>query len=139
MDSNLERAPAARMVSGMPTIRPMREDDILPAMDLAVVCFDDLTARRGEPPEPRFDAAVAELRYRRCLEADPGGSWVAEHDGELVACALAILREGVWGLSLLVVHPRWQSAGLGGEILRRANEYANGARGRIILSSPDSR
>src|SRR3954470_3063021 len=123
----------------MPEIRPMRDADVLPAIQLAVDCFDDLARRRHEPEEEPPDPAVAALRYRRCLESDPGGAWVAEHDGAIVACALAILREGVWGLSLLVVHPEHQSGGVGREILARAHDYANGARGRIVLSSPDPR
>ena len=55
------------------------------------------------------------------------------------ACAIAIRREGIWGLSLLIVRPDQQSAGVGSALLRRANEYADGARGRIIMSSPDTR
>jgi GNAT superfamily N-acetyltransferase len=117
----------------------MRDEDVLPAVGLAVECFEDYARRRHEPPEPRPDYEVAAIRYRRCLETDPGGSWVAEHDGRVVACALAILREGVWGLSLLVVHPDHQSAGLGRDILARAHDYADGARGRIVLSSADPR
>jgi hypothetical protein len=53
--------------------------------------------------------------------------------------AIAIRREGIWGLSLLVVRPDQQSGGLGRTLLQRANEYAAGARGRIITSSPDPR
>ena len=45
----------------------------------------------------------------------------------------------MWGLSLLVVRPGLQSAGVGSALLRHAHDYAHGARGRIILSSPDPR
>ena len=117
----------------------MRADDVLDSVELAMVCFEDYARRRGEPVDARPDVAISAIRYHRCLEADPGGSWVAEHAGQVVACALAILREGVWGLSLLVVHPDHQSSGLGRDILARAHDYADGARGRIILSSSDSR
>jgi hypothetical protein len=64
---------------------------------------------------------------------------VAERDGEVVGGALAIVREGVWGLSLLVVRPDAQSSGAGRELLARAYEYGNGARGRIVLASRDPR
>lgn len=117
----------------------MCEDDVYPAMELAVRCFQDLARRRHEPVEPGPDLDVAALRYHRCLSADPGGAWVAEQDGAIVACALAILRDGVWGLSLLIVDPGLQSAGLGREMLERAHAYANGATGRIVLSSQDTR
>ena len=58
------------------------------------------------------------MRFRRLLDADPGGAWVAERDGALAGAALALLREGLWGLSLLVVDPPAQGAGAGRELLR---------------------
>ncbi|HET6550134.1 MAG TPA: GNAT family N-acetyltransferase [Solirubrobacter sp.] len=123
----------------MPEIRPMREADVPAVHDLNIATFEDLERRRNLPPQPPPDAEKVAVRYRHLLRTDPGGAWVAEHEGELVACALAILREGVWGLSLLVVRPDVQSAGIGRAILAQAAEYANGARGRIILASPDPR
>jgi GNAT superfamily N-acetyltransferase len=78
-------------------------------------------------------------RYRNFPRHDPGGSWVAEDEHGLAGCALAVKHEGVWGLSLLVVRPGLQSAGVGSELLRRAHDYAHDAKGRIILSSPDPR
>src|SRR4051812_2290311 len=121
----------------MAEIRAMREDDVYAVIALSVACFDDLARRRHEPRDPPPDPEVAALRYRRCLASDPGGSWVAEDEGRIVACAVAILREGIWGLSLLIVHPDHQSGGLGREILELAHAYADGARGRIVLASPD--
>jgi N-acetylglutamate synthase-like GNAT family acetyltransferase len=94
--------------------------------------------RPGVPREPEpIERHV--IRLRRILATDPGGSWVATRDGLIVGCALAILREGVWGLSLLVVDPSVQSAGVGRELLRLAWEYGADARGWVILSSRDPR
>ena len=70
---------------------------------------------------------------------DPGGAWVAERGGEVVGASLGIVREGVWGLSLLVVRPDAQSTGAGRELLDRAHDYGDGARGRVVLGSPDAR
>ena len=122
------------------TYRPMTEADLRPAFDLQLKSFADLDRRRGtnemgSPPNP----AIAMLRFHRLLEADPGGAWVAERDGALAGVALALLREGLWGLSLLVVDPPAQGHGLGRELLARAWEYGDGARGRVILSSSDPR
>jgi hypothetical protein len=64
---------------------------------------------------------------------------VAERDGALAGVALALLREGLWGLSLLVVDPPAQGEGAGRELLARAWAYGDGARGRVILSSSDPR
>jgi GNAT superfamily N-acetyltransferase len=122
------------------TYRPMREEDLRPAFDLQVRSFVDLDRRRGsEDGGPLPDPDIAIIRFRRLLEADPGGAWVAERDGALAGVALALLREGLWGLSLLVVDPPAQGDGAGRELLARAWAYGNGARGHVILSSSDLR
>jgi GNAT superfamily N-acetyltransferase len=117
----------------------MRDDDVAPIFDLAIRCFDDLADRLGDPREPPPDPRVAAIRHRHVLRTDPGGCWVAEADGELLGAAEAIVREGIWGLSLLIVDPRAQSTGVGSALLGRAAEYGDGARGRLILSSRDAR
>jgi predicted N-acetyltransferase YhbS len=124
----------------MPVIRPMTEADARAVLELTAETFDDLSRRHGEEPEPPpADLDVAELRYRAFPVHDPEGSWVAEDERGLAGCALATKREGVWGLSLLVVRPGMQSAGVGSELLRRAHAYAHDAEGRIIMASPDPR
>ena len=101
--------------------------------------FQDLNLRFGEPPEPAGPIEHARVRVGRCLATDPGGAWVAEQGGEVVGCGLAIVREGVWGLSLLIVRPDAQSSGVGRELLARAFAYGKGARGWIVLASRDPR
>ena len=101
--------------------------------------FQDLNRRMGEPPEPEGPIAHTRIRVSRCLATDPAGSWVAERGGEVVGCALAIVREGVWGLSLLIVRPDAQSDGVGRELLARSWEYGRDARGWIVLASRDPR
>ena len=123
----------------MPVIRPMREDDAHAAFELTCATFEDLARRHNEPSEPRPDPAQVLVRYSHLVRTDPDGAWVAEDEHGLAGCALALKREGVWGLSLLVVRPGLQSAGLGSDLLQHANQYAHDARGRIILSSPDPR
>jgi GNAT superfamily N-acetyltransferase len=117
----------------------MTEDDAEAVHEANVATFEDLARRQGEPPEPRPDPAMALLRYRHLVRTDPLGVWVAEDERGIGGCALALRREDVWGLSLLIVRPDLQSAGVGRELLQRAHDYAEGARGRIILSSPDPR
>ena len=98
----------------------------------APVATSHLSRRRADP-------TVVYPRYRHLVETDPDGAWVATRDGAIVGCALALRREDVWGLSLLIVHPDAQSSGTGSALLRRAHEYAEGARGRIIMASSDPR
>jgi GNAT superfamily N-acetyltransferase len=120
-------------------IRPMREDDVDAAHELAVTTFEVYSLARGEEPEPSPDPSTVPPRYLHPLRTDPGGCWVAEQDGRLTGCAIALLREGVWGLSLLVVHPDRQSAGVGRELLQATWKYGAGARGWIIMASGDPR
>src|SRR5215207_7427698 len=117
--------------------RPMRDDDVSEVHEVNLRAFEDLARRQGYEDLPPPAVAAAHGRLRRLLTADPGGAWVAERDGAIAGAALALLREGLWGLSLLVVDPDAQGTGAGRELLARAHEYADGARGRVILSSSD--
>jgi GNAT superfamily N-acetyltransferase len=120
-------------------VRPMEPRDVDAAFQVSVAAFEDLARRMGLPEEPPASIAFGRLRVGRPLATDPGGSWVAERDGRIIGAATAIVREGVWGLSLLVVRPEAQSEGAGRELLARAFAYGNGARGHVILASADSR
>jgi len=117
----------------------MQERDIPAALELMLDAFEALDRRLGEPPAPRPDPAVAAVRFRDLVRRDPEGAWLAEDERGLAGAALALLREGVWGLSLLVVRPDAQSGGIGRALLAAAHDYAAGARGRIIMASPDER
>ncbi|HEX5901196.1 MAG TPA: GNAT family N-acetyltransferase [Solirubrobacteraceae bacterium] len=112
-------------------IRPMRDEDVV---DADRVCFDVLyTTFAGEAEAVR--AARQHARIRHLLETDPGGSWVAEHDGRLAGVALALIREGVWGFSLFAVAQELQGRGVGRELFARCWEYGTSARGHLVLSS----
>jgi GNAT superfamily N-acetyltransferase len=118
----------------------MRKDDALAVHMLAFKTFSELGERMHEPPQPPPRPEPAVIRIHQLIERDPGGAWVSERNGELVGAALALDRDGLWGLSLLVVDPEHQSAGLGRTLLARSLEYAGGGRrGAIILASPDAR
>jgi GNAT superfamily N-acetyltransferase len=122
-----------------PSVRPLEAADIDGVHEATVDAFQDLNRRFGEPVEPAGPIAASRVRIGRLLATDPGGAWVAERDGRVVGCSLALMREAVWGLSLLVVRPEAQSTGVGRELLARALEYGEAARGRIVLASRDSR
>ena len=124
----------------MSVLRPMRREDALLVHELATRTFADLEERLHEPSSPPQPAEPALVRFHQLLERDPGGAWVAERDGQLIGAAVAIDRDGLWGLSLLVVDPAHQSGGLGRELLSRSLAYGEGGRrGAVILASPDSR
>jgi GNAT superfamily N-acetyltransferase len=123
----------------VPELRQIHPDEWTVLQQLAFAAFTDLERRQGDPPvEPPPDSVI-ERRFRYVLETDPQGAWLAEEDGRPVGAALAILREGLWGLSMLVVHPDAQSGGIGRALLERTLRYGDGARGGIIASSGDWR
>jgi GNAT superfamily N-acetyltransferase len=127
-------------MTDVPTIRPMRSDDALAIHDVSVVTFAEYGERFHQPPTPPPPPGPGLVRIYHLLETDPGGAWVAEEDGRVVGAALALDRDGVWGLSLLVVLPEYQSGGIGRALLEASLEYAGGGRrGAIILASADAR
>lgn len=94
----------------------------------------------SSPEEARVHAERREARVRHLLETDPDGAWVAEDgDGEIVGIALALVREGIWGLSLLGVAAGVQGQGIGGRLLGGALRTLEGCRGGLILASTDPR
>lgn len=121
--------------------RRLEPGDDRAVVALAEAAFADSDRRLGRRAERRAaaDSRAAELRVRHLVGTDPGGAWGVEADGALVGAMLAILREGLWGLSLLVVRPGAQGTGVGDRLLRQGLEYGDGARGGLILSSDDPR
>jgi GNAT superfamily N-acetyltransferase len=79
------------------------------------------------------------MRMAHLLDTDPGGAWVAEADGEVIGHGQALVREGIWGLSLLSVDSRHQNAGVGRALLEATLDYGSDSRGWIILASGDHR
>jgi GNAT superfamily N-acetyltransferase len=119
--------------------RPLLPEDAPAVHEVAKAAFADLAVRTGHTPPPPPDDAGAHLRIRHVARTDPGGAWVAEADGRIAGAALALLREGLWGLSLLVVDPAHQKQGAGRALLERALRHGAGAHGQVILSSDDPR
>jgi len=118
----------------------MKTEDIQPVIDLAGTTFTDLDRRLGRQPEPPRTSPFLVARHRHLLTVDPDGQWVSEaENGTLTGAACALRREGLWGLSLLVVHPDAQGQGLGRRLLDRALETARDADGAMITSSTDPR
>jgi GNAT superfamily N-acetyltransferase len=134
--------PADRNSRVTASIRPLTEADVVAAVEVQMASFDDLVRRLGEPPTPVTDIRRdwAQARMRHFLAHDPGGCWVATDDaGAVCGVALASVRGDLWGLSLLIVAPRLQSAGTGRALLDAALSYADGCDRAVILSSQDAR
>ena len=86
------------------------------------------------------DPVAGRLRITHLIETDPGGAWVTvDDDGIVDGGALALVREGLWGLSLLIVREDRQSAGRGRELMGAVTAYGADTGAGIILSSEDPR
>jgi GNAT superfamily N-acetyltransferase len=123
----------------VPEFRQLTPADDRATVELMFTAFGDLDRRLGRQVHPTPPVEPGMARVRHLATTDPEGAWAAEEDGELVGAAQSIVREGIWGLSLLVVHPRMQGSGVGRELMDRALRTLDGARGGIILSSEDPR
>ena len=116
-------------------IRPLQPEDIGPAREIGQATL---------PAPPAIDDAVRTrfslARWGRFLEVYADGAWAAEDgDGRLVGAALALVQDGIWGLSWLAVEPDSQERGVGRRLLAATLGYGDGARGGIIQSSTDPR
>lgn len=123
------------------TIRPMTEHDVDGARDVQTRSFAELDRKEGEPVHEVTDEMreSQRRRMRHFLANDPAGAWVADADGQVVGVALALKRDELWGLSLLVVDPDVQSRGVGKQLLDAALTYADPDGRAVILSSRDPR
>ena len=123
-------------------VRPMGIDDVeavmvvIEAADAALV-----EVARLPPRTPPSDAQLEASRaaHARFVQHDGPGAWVAVSDGQVVGVAESVRRGDFWGLSMLFVHPDFQSRGVGRRLLGAAGDYAAGATQRMIESSPDPR
>ena len=117
-------------------IRPMQPADVAGADLVAFEALHGAMPDAGESVGAR--ARRGPSRIAHLLGTDPGGAWVAEGERErVVGFGLALVRDGLWGLSLLAVEPDLQGNGIGRRLLDAALGYAEGTRGAIILSSTD--
>jgi hypothetical protein len=122
-------------VSGATTaalVRPMAEDDIHQVATVTAEAF-------GTDIGSNVLRSNWEQRLRHSLLTDPDGSFVSEHGGLVTGCAQAVIREGVWILSLMAVSPTLGEGGEGRALMETALQYYRGCAGGLIVSSDDPR
>lgn len=128
--------------------QPTTEVRPLTAADVAAADAVSWRATRDSwPPELRpapadepLRAARGRTRIEHLRATDPDGAFVATTSGgAVVGVALAIVRERLWGLSLLAVDPALQAQGIGVRLLDAAWAYGVDCRARILVSSSDPR
>lgn len=119
----------------------MTAADIDDALRIQIDAFNDLARRNGKDPGEVTDAHLerGRRRHEHFVKHDPDGVFVATVADRIVGCALALRREGLWGLSLLVMDPAAQSAGAGRKLLDASLTYSEGCKRAVIQSSTDAR
>ena len=104
-------------------LRPMALDDVEAAMAV-VEAADAALAEAGQlpPSTPPSEAQLEPDRvgHARFVQRDGPGAWVAVSEGRVVGVAESVRRESFWGLSMLFVHPEFQSRGVGRRLLEAA-------------------
>ncbi|MDQ3451231.1 MAG: GNAT family N-acetyltransferase [Actinomycetota bacterium] len=122
-------------------IRPMTTDDVAGVDEQKMATFEAQDREEGREPEPVPDEVgdrnAARLRHQ--LGTDPGGCLVAVEGERIVGHAVALLREHLWCLPMLHVHPESQSGGIGRRLLDAALAYGKDAEAGIIMASSDPR
>jgi GNAT superfamily N-acetyltransferase len=119
-------------------LRPLEAGDVVAAQGVQTRALDELSRRLHEPVEE-----LTHERRQRCQDrithlqlTDPEGAWVAEIDGEVAGCALALVRDGMWFLSLLMVDPPHQGKGLGKQLLDATLATATGRSWILATADP---
>ncbi len=116
-------------------IRPATEDDLA---DIGKI-FDAASAwliekyRPDQIGEPAVSVTNREGLYRHLL--DTGGVFMAL-DPEPAGFSAAIVREGVWFLSLLWVLPDRHGSGIGSALLEETLAWGKGAAAFSVVASP---
>jgi GNAT superfamily N-acetyltransferase len=124
-------------------IRPMTLADAPAAERLTSAGFHELDTRmfrRSWPdPEPRPPDRGAHwiVRTRHLVTTDPGGSWVAERNDELLGVVVSFVREKMWLLASYAVAPGSQGLGLGRALLAPALEHGRGCLRAMLNASSD--
>lgn len=114
-------------------LRPLRHEDAEIADAVSWPAVGALLPPVADEPRRRLRACAV---LRHFATTDPDGCWLAtDPQGTVTGVALALRREGLWGLGLLAVDPASQGRGIGRALLRAALETAEGAEGALIVSS----
>lgn len=111
----------------------MTDADVVAAWDVGWTAI--LTVIPPEYADEDFSES-GRRRVAHLLGTDPGGAWVAaDPDGGIIGVSMALIREDIWGYSLLGVHPEHHGKRIGTRLFERSLAYGDGTRAGIILST----
>jgi predicted N-acetyltransferase YhbS len=113
-------------------VRPMTPADIGQVATVTAEAFDtDISTAEAR--------RAWEGRLMHSLRHDPDGSFVSVRDGVVTGSAQAVIREGIWILSLMAVSPTLGQGGEGRALMQSALGYDQGCAGGLIVASDDPR
>lgn len=101
--------------------RPATAEDLAACAEIWHAGITDYERRLNQPELPQDLDPLRQL-LGHFLTTDPGLFWVATNEGDTgapVAFVSALVREHVWFLAMLFVHPDAQAAGIGRALLAR--------------------
>jgi hypothetical protein len=121
-----------RAANVAPLVRPMAESDVSRVATVTAEAFaTDISSARLR--------STWEYRLTHSLLTDPGGSFVSEGGGTVTGAAQAVIRDGLWILSLMAVSPTLGVGGEGRALMDATLGYGSGTEGGLIIASDDPR
>lgn len=117
--------------------RLAEESDLEAAHNAMVEALDQFAMQRGLPlAETEFEESLP--LWRHFLVTSDEGFWVAEVKGKLAGFTCSVVRDRLLLLSHLAVRPEFQGEGIGGELLKRTLERADGGKAKIVATCADA-
>jgi GNAT superfamily N-acetyltransferase len=109
------------------------EDDLQAEHEVFGAAHDELHKRHAvawtTPPFERWSAS-----HRYLLRHDGSHSFVAEANGRIVGFSAALVREDLWFLSALHIHPEFQGRGIGRRLFDLSRDGTYGRQATISES-----
>jgi GNAT superfamily N-acetyltransferase len=116
--------------------RPGRSDDLDACTRIWKAGIEAYQSRLNQPPMPDELGPLRRL-LAHLMHTDPDRFWVAEREERVVGFASASVREGIWFLAMLFVHPDDQAAGLGQALMDHAQAGREVDPGGRAVPGPD--
>jgi GNAT superfamily N-acetyltransferase len=118
--------------------RPGRVEDLDACTRIWKAGIEEYQARLNQPGLPD-DLGPLRRLLAHLLETDPDRYWVALDPGDVVVgFASASVRDGLWFLAMLFVHPRHQAGGIGAALMDRAQAGRDVDPGGPAVPGPDA-
>jgi hypothetical protein len=128
---------AATAEAGPIRYRPGTTDDLDACTRVWKAGIEDYQARLNQPAMPDELGPLRRL-LAHLMTTDPDRYWVAVRDGgEIVGFSSASVREGLWFLAMLFVHPGIQAGGVGQALMDHAQAGRVVDPGGPAIPTPD--